>query len=296
MAFSVIIPTYQRQKELENCLTSILRQDLLPAEIIIVDDSFLMEEFIGYWRKEAANSQVELVYYHKDQDREIRGSSSSRNIGLNLAKKKICFIFDDDLVLENYFFSQIMAAWKDDEKLLGVGGVIVNNRLKSAAEKKYNKFFGLQAGLSWDVNEVGFQSWDDGIKDCQTAFYVHGGVCSYNKEIVKKLGGFTVFGGGREALEDLDFCWRAKQKDYYFLIEPGGRVFHAHSLAGREDDFTAGCKESANRKKIFTELGGKEAIDKLAFYWANVGWILRQVIKGKFKKTQGMIKGLFRPV
>jgi GT2 family glycosyltransferase len=292
MKFSVIIPTYQRQTELEVCLTSILRQDLLPAEIIVVDDAVLGEEFLKYWQKEAAVQQINFVYYKKDHSKEIRGSSASRNIGLNQAKEKICFILDDDLGLENYFFSKIIADWKDDVDLLGVGGVITNNRKKSDWEKKYNKFFGLNAELSWDINQAGFQSWDDGIDARQIAFYVHGGVCAYDKEIVKKLGGFTVFSGGREALEDLDFCWRAKNAGYYFFIEPSARVFHAHSLSGREDEFTAGYKESANRKKIFAKFGGKKFNDKLKFYWANFGWILRSVAKRKYKKVWGMIKGL----
>jgi GT2 family glycosyltransferase len=294
MKFSVIIPTYQRQKELDVCLTSILRQDLLPAEIIIIDDDVLSEEFVKYWQKETAVQQINFVYYKKDHAKETRGSSTSRNIGLNLAKEKICFILDDDLNLENYFFSKIISDWKDDVDLLGVGGVITNNRKKSDWEKKYNKFFGLNAELSWDINQAGFQSWDDGIADRQVAYYVHGGVCAYDKDIVKKLGGFTVFSGGREALEDLDFCWRAKNAGYYFFLEPSARVFHAHTLSGREDEFRAGYKESANRKKIFAKFGSKKFNDKLKFYWANIGWISRSVVKKKFKKVHGMISGLLK--
>jgi GT2 family glycosyltransferase len=293
MKFSVIIPTYQRLKELEACLNSLLRQDLLPKEIIIIDDAELSEEFVKYWQKEAAVYQVSFVYYKKNQAAEARGSSTSRNIGLEKASEKICFILDDDLDLENYFFSKIMADWNNDEKLIGVGGVIINNRKKTIWEKRYNKFFGLSAELSWDINNNGFQSWDDGIEDRQIAYYVHGGVCAYNKDVVKALGGFTIFSGGREALEDLDFCWRAKKAGYYFFIEPAARVFHAHSPSGREDNFTAGFKEGANRKKIFVGLGGQEFLDKLSFYWANLGWILRSLAKRKFKKAQGMLKGLF---
>jgi GT2 family glycosyltransferase len=171
--------------------------------------------------------------------------------------------------------------------------VIINNRAKGVWEKRYNKFFGLKAELTWDITASGFQSWDDGITDQQTAFYVHGGVCAYDKEIVQKLGGFTVFSGGREALEDLDFCWRAKQAGYYFLIEPSAKTFHRHSPSGREDEYLAGYKESHNRVRIFARLGGKGFKDQTAFYWANAGWILRQLLRGKFKKTWGMARGLF---
>ncbi|MFA5247651.1 MAG: glycosyltransferase [Patescibacteria group bacterium] len=293
MKFSLIIPTYNRQKELAVCFYSILQQDFLPTEIVVIDDAELNGEFLDYWKKKFVSFSVSFVYYRKDMTKEVGGSSSSRNVGLGLAKEKICFILDDDLVLENYFFSKTMAMWKDDDKLLGVGGVITNNRRKGFLEKIYNKIFCLDTELSWDINKVGFQSWDDSIGDCQKAFYVHGGACSYNKEIIKKLGGFTVFGGGREALEDVDFCWRAKQIGYYFLIEPKARVFHAHSPSGRESEEIAGYKESANRKAIWAKLGDKGVFERVSFYWANIGWILRQILRGKFKKSWGMIRGLF---
>jgi GT2 family glycosyltransferase len=290
--FSVIIPTYNRQAELQECLDSIWRQDLLPREIIIVDDGRLPADFLSALQEEAAEAGVAWVYHNKDLHGQPRGSSSSRNIGIRLAKEKICFILDDDLKLESYFFSPIIAAWKDDPQLLGVGGVIINNRAKGSWEKRYNKIFGLKAELSWDITASGFQSWDDGISDQQTAFYVHGGVCAYDKGIVEKLGGFTVFGGGREALEDVDFCWRAKQAGYYFLIEPAARVFHDHSPNGREDDFSAGYKEGANRRSIFKKLGKNNFGGRFAFCRANTGWILRQLLRGKFKKSWGMLKGI----
>jgi GT2 family glycosyltransferase len=289
--FSVIIPTYNRPAELRECLASVWRQEVLPVEVIVVDDGRLLADFLASCEKETREAGIAWVYYCKDMNGQKRGSSSSRNVGLRLAKERICFILDDDLKLESYFFASIISAWKDDPQLLGVGGVIINNRSKSGLEKRYNKIFGLNAELSWDVNERGFQSWNDGIKDSQTAFYVHGGVCAYDKEIVQKLGGFTVFGGGREALEDLDFCWRAKQAGYYFLIIPDAKVFHDHSPNGREDEFTAGYKESANRRIIFKKLGKRNIGSKLSFAWANFGWILRQILRGKFKKARGMIKG-----
>lgn len=294
MNFSVIIPTYKRQKELDLCLLSIFEQDLLPAEIIIVDDSELGEDFLKDWQGEAGIKNIDFVYYKKDHYKEMPGSSSSRNIGIDLAKNNICFILDDDLVLEKDFFSKIIFDWKKEDYLLGIGGVILNNRKKIIWEKIYNSFFNLDSSLSWDINNSGFQSWDDNIKKREKAFYVHGGVCAYSKELVKKLGGFTIFSGGREALEDLDFCWRAKLAGYYFLIEPEAKVFHAHSPSGRENEFISGFKESANRKKIFIKFGGKKFKSYIVFYWANFGWILRQALRGKLKKTLGMIKGLLK--
>jgi len=53
-----------------------------------------------------------------------------------------------------------------------------------------------------------------------------------------------------------------------FSWNPPREFFTPHSLSGREDEFTAGYKESANRKKIFAKFGGKKINDKFKFYWA----------------------------
>jgi len=46
MQFSVIIPTYNREKDLDECLNSILKQTLFPSEIIIIDDGNLIKNFL----------------------------------------------------------------------------------------------------------------------------------------------------------------------------------------------------------------------------------------------------------
>jgi len=46
MNFSVTIPTYNYEKDLEACLKSILYQTVLPHEVLIIDDGELSEEFL----------------------------------------------------------------------------------------------------------------------------------------------------------------------------------------------------------------------------------------------------------
>lgn len=295
MKFSVIIPTYKRQEDLGRCLNSIMGQAVLPSEVIIIDDENLPEDFLAERKAEASLLNVDLVYRRKDQAAEKRGSSASRNIGLGLAKNEIVFVLDDDLVLDRDFFSAAMKVWEEnkDEKMIGVGGVITNNRVRGGLEKKYNRFFGLSGECDWDVNRAGFQSWNDQLEKTAKGFYIHGGVCSYRRALVLALGGWRVFGGGREALEDVEFCWKAKRKGYYFLITPEAKVVHNHSLSGREDEFSAGAKESRNRLLIFSAFGKRSLASLGRFYWANFGWVARQVLAGKFKKAAGLVKGLF---
>ncbi|MCD6232853.1 glycosyltransferase [bacterium] len=41
MKFTVVIPTYNRKKELKQCINSILKQTLLPSEVLIINNGEL---------------------------------------------------------------------------------------------------------------------------------------------------------------------------------------------------------------------------------------------------------------
>jgi len=294
MNFSIIIPTYKRQDSLGTMLKSLENQKRLPDEVIVIDDDTLPKRFLQKIEGNLTALGVNFIYHKKDHDVHLCGSSTSRNLGIRFASHEICFIFDDDLILDEDFFEQIVSVWKDNksEDLIGVGAVIKNNRRRSWLEKTYNWFFGLSGENNWDVNDVGFQSWDDWIKKQEIGYYVHGGVCSYKKNAVEQLSGFTVRSGGRDALEDVDFCLRSKQAGYHFIINPTAKVAHNHSPSGRENSSVAGFKEGYNRKQIFRDHCKKTLKTCVWFLWSSTGWILRQLLVGHFAKGFGMIKGL----
>jgi GT2 family glycosyltransferase len=296
MAFSIIVPTYNREKDFRNCLDSVLLQVALPSEILIIDDGGLSDIFLLKLEEKFKEKNISFLYHKKNHEEEPRGLSESKNIAINLVNNDIFFILDDDLILDKDFFEKIMNTWKEnknDKKLIGVGGIIKNNRKKIKIEKIYNKVFGLTSNYSWDINSAGFQVWNEQIGKAEKGYYVHGGVCSYRKFLVEKLGEFATFGGGRTANEDIDFCIRAKNEGYHFIVEPNAKVIHKQSKTSREKDFLIGFKESYNRKIIFKDNYKKSLKSYLWFYWANVGWILRQFLVGNFSRGFGMIKGLF---
>ncbi|HAQ61115.1 TPA: hypothetical protein DCR49_03820 [Candidatus Delongbacteria bacterium] len=90
--FSVIIPTYNRPKELLNCLKSLSKQSFLNFEVIIIDDhsetevskSFLSENYP--FRIVISRNEVNC------------GAALSRNKGIKLCKYEwIAFLDDDDI-------------------------------------------------------------------------------------------------------------------------------------------------------------------------------------------------------
>ncbi len=298
MDFSVAIPTYKREELLEETLNSILEQKNLPKEVIIVDDANLTDEFVAQNQKAFEKAGILFIYYRKNHQKEQKSLSESKNIALKLARTEIVFVIDDDVVLLPNSLNRIIQVWENhstDTTLLGVGTVAVNGRKKTKFENIYNKFFGLNSKNLWDVNEVGFQVWDNSIEKQTTGFYMSGYTTSFKKRHALKLL-FAPLSPGRTALEDVDMCLRAKKRGYYFIIEPSAKVIHKQSRISRDGAFEIGSKEGYNRKLIFQNNCQKGGRHLIWFWWASIGWILRQFLVGHFFKAFGMIKGYCTPL
>ena len=93
-------------------------------------------------------------------------------------------------------------------------------------------------------------------------------------------------------MEDVDFCARAKLRGWYFIIEPAAKLSHYPSQDSREEEYFSGKKEGANRREIFRILNPDAGLRlKIWFFWANLGWILRQLLTGHLRKSVGMTCG-----
>ena len=95
---SIIVPIYNVEKYLRNCIDSILNQTFEEFELILVNDG-------------SPDSSLEICreYEKKDKriivvDKENGGLSDARNVGIDIAKGKyIGFVDSDDWVEENMY-------------------------------------------------------------------------------------------------------------------------------------------------------------------------------------------------
>lgn len=88
---SIIVPVYNKEKYLSECVDSILRQNFKDFELILVDDGSKDSS----WNiiKEYADKEERVVPVHQ----ENAGVSAARNAGLDRAQGKwICFVDADD--------------------------------------------------------------------------------------------------------------------------------------------------------------------------------------------------------
>lgn len=95
---SVIVPVYNAEKTLQQCVDSILSQEFKDFELLLIDDG--SKDSSPAICDEYARQDERVHVFHKPNG----GVSSARNLGLDNAKGKwVAFIDADDYITEGYF-------------------------------------------------------------------------------------------------------------------------------------------------------------------------------------------------
>ncbi|MEQ9426795.1 MAG: glycosyltransferase family 2 protein [Cyclobacteriaceae bacterium] len=109
---TVIIPTHNRTRYLEEAVKSVLSQTVPATEIILVNDGSQVEH-----HEELDRIQRMSGIIRRFDNKTSLGVSSSRNIGLeNATGDFICFLDDDDVLLED-FFEKALDVFQDEVKI-----------------------------------------------------------------------------------------------------------------------------------------------------------------------------------
>ena len=93
---SVVIPCYNSEKTINDCINSVTSQTLNVREIIIVNDGSL-DNTLNKIKKIANNSDQNIIILNQKN----RGIGAARNLGLNKCTSKFVAFLDSDDVWEN---------------------------------------------------------------------------------------------------------------------------------------------------------------------------------------------------
>lgn len=97
-AISVIVPVYNAEKTLRQCVDSILAQEYKDFELLLIDDG--SKDGSPAICDKYAYKDARIRVFHKENG----GVSSARNVGLDNARGEwITFIDSDDFITEGYF-------------------------------------------------------------------------------------------------------------------------------------------------------------------------------------------------
>lgn len=260
MIFSLIICTYMRPKPLLKLLESVRKQTVYPDEILIVDGSKNEETEIALLHNKFKNLKYYLV------DEKDRGLTKQRNFGIKNVSNVteiVCFL-DDDTVLDDDYFEQLLNTYKVYPEALGVGGYI-RNEIKWEYvgfnyQPKINEFYldgwkrkeGIRfvlrkkLGLDSDcppgfsplfshARSVGFLPPNNRVYEAELLM---GGVSSFRKKVFESFH-FSTYFEGYGLYEDADFCIRVAKAGKLY-VNTNAKLNHYHEDSGRPNQYKYG--------------------------------------------------------
>jgi len=248
MKFSLIICTYMRPQPLLQLLQSVQTQSVYPNEILIVDGS-TNDETKKMLSKNAFQNLKYFLVTNTD-----RGLTKQRNFGiknLDHSSEIVCFL-DDDTVLENNYFEEILKTYSLNPEALGVGGYIINEskfafvgenykptikefyydgwKIKEGSRFVLRKLLGLDSnmppGYSSDYSHgrsVGFLPPSNKTYPVEQLM---GGVSSFKREVFETFQ-FSTYFEGYGLYEDADFTIRVSKAGQLYM-NTAAKLSHYH--------------------------------------------------------------------
>lgn len=173
MDFYVVIPAHNEEEHLADTLNSVLRQNLAPKKVIVVNDNSsdgtetIIDQFLNL-----SDSIQKLNTSSSDQHMPGSKVINAFNNGLALLDDEYNFIvkLDADIILPDNYFERIAYIFKGNPKVGIAGGFIyeqvaynewalnhpmnknhVRGAIKSYSKKCFKAIDGLKNAMGWDT-------------------------------------------------------------------------------------------------------------------------------------------------
>lgn len=131
---SIIVPVYNAEAYIENCITSMLNQTYDNFELLLINDGS-KDDSLSMCLKYAERDNRIKVY-----DKPNGGASSARNLGLKYVKGQyIVFVDIDDFLSRNYLENLYSAAKEGNYDIVQCNYEIVNNQYQEEKYVGFNK-------------------------------------------------------------------------------------------------------------------------------------------------------------
>lgn len=279
MQVSVIVPTYNRAKDLKAALDSIMIQTELPKEVIIVDDSINenVKDACMEITSKLKEKKIDLTYIRNKKERSL---TVARNIGIDHCTGDIILFLDDDVILDDNYIKGILKVYEEKPNALGVQGLITNLAVKERGEFINKIFFYFHKEKDeCNVLPSTYNTYPYSIDDVIPCQWLAGSNQSYKRQILQKFK-FDENLKRYSYKEDLDLSYRIfKNYPNSLYLTPHVKLIHNFSEAGKLPN-----KNRVYMQHVYTFYFFYKNIDqtlknKLIFYWSVVGLFFRFSIK-----------------
>ena len=216
---SVVITTWNGLQHLRRCLPSLMGQNGVNFETIVVDNG--STDGSGEW--------ISITYPHVILERleSNHGFAEANNLGIAQAGARLIATLNNDACPEPDWLANLVEAADAFPEAGAFGSRVVLATNPSILDS---------SGISVDVLGI---AWDRGNSEqagsdkAGEVFGVSAAAALYRKELLDETGGFDA--SYFAYLEDVDLAWRARWLGWKARHVPSACVVHAHSATAGED-------------------------------------------------------------
>lgn len=273
MQVTTIIPTYNRVKEIEETLNSLIIQTTLPKEIIIVDDSDddKIENLIEYRKKEFEEKEIILKYIRNKKEKSL---TIARNVGIENAVGDIILFLDDDVDLDKDYIKEILKVYEKYPNALCVQGYITNVKFSKFWNRIHKILFsGYLEKNKCKVLPSTYTIYPYPLDKIISCEYLSGSNQSFKQEVFQNFK-YNENLKRYSYKEDVDFSYNVfKKYPNSLYITPYAKLIHKVSEEGRLPN-----KMAIQMMQIYTFYFFYKNIDqtlknKLIFLWNRIGYL-----------------------
>lgn len=209
MRISVVVSTYNRRQDLEECIKSLFNLDAHPLEIIVIDSSpwdAISDSSIARATKYISTPHKSRIY--------------ARNVGISLARGDVVAFLDDDTVVDKSWLTRLAEPYMD-QKVGGVGGRVIPHG------KPREYYHSIRRSDTGKVQRDGLVlgNFDMPIGPL---FVEHLPGCnmSFRRDALINVGGFDQNFQGNCFRDDTDVCVRMRDLGHRLVYNPAALVWH----------------------------------------------------------------------
>ena len=295
LPISAVIPTAGRRERLLRTLKSVLSQEFLPSEIILVDGSGVPD--LG-GIVDASLMGLELHVCIIVESARLRGAGIQRNQGFARASQRFIWFLDDDIDLEPDCLKFLWKAMEIDDELGGCNAAITNQNYHPPGRtmRWLLALLGCPADGSLAGRCIGpalnfLPAIEPAGASCMTDWL--NTTCTLYRREALPITPFLPFFTGYSLMEDLALSVEVG-KHWKLANCPAARIFHDSQPADyKSQQVRRQAMEVANRWFVLAkvmERGGALSLIKLIGY-QGIGLLGLLIEPAKWSKVGGWIAG-----
>lgn len=207
---SVVIVTYNRYKDLKECLDSLFNIADKPYETIVVDSC-----------STDGTEKVKDHYPIKFISIQEKNRQKARNVGVSVARGNVVAFLDDDVVIDRNWSKYLIKPY-EDSRVGGVGGRVVTY---GKPKESYTDVKNRVVGKVFD-NGLVLGNFDLPLPYSTEVDCLIGCNMSFRRDLLLKAGGFDENFKGNCFRDDTDTCLRVRKLGYKLMYQPKALVWH----------------------------------------------------------------------